>query len=60
MTNIAFQDILGGSVHVYSKHKELPKWERINKALKELEYTGCIKIYLYKRRKLILLKIKRY
>jgi len=60
MTNIAYQDILGGRIHVYTAHKELPKNERIHKALSELQHVGNIKIYLYKRRKLRLLTIKRY
>ena len=60
MTNIAYQDILGGSIHVYTAHKELPKNERIQKALSELRHVGNIKIYLYKRRKFRLLTIKKY
>jgi hypothetical protein len=60
MTNIAFQDIAGGSVHVWSKDTHLPKWERINAALRDLRHTGCIKIYLYKRGKLRLIKRKGY
>lgn len=60
MTNIAFQDILGGSIHLYSSNKDLPKWERINAALKDLEHTGNIKVFLRKRRKLRLIKVVRY
>lgn len=60
MKNIAFQDILGGSIKVYSKHKELPRLERIKKALADLKHTGNIKIYLYSGRKLRLIKVKRY
>ena len=60
MTNLAFQDIAGGSIHVYSAHQNLPKWERINKALSELRHTGNIIIYLYKGRKLRKIKTKRY
>lgn len=60
MTNLAFQDIAGGSIHVYSAHSNLPKWERINKAFAELRHTGNIIIYLYKGRKLRKIKVKRY
>jgi hypothetical protein len=60
MTNIAFQDIVGGTVNVYTANKHLPKWERIDKALKELEHTGNIIVYLYKGRKLRRIKVKRY
>jgi hypothetical protein len=59
MTNIAYQDILGGSIHVYTAHKELPKNERIKKALDDLRHVGDVKIFLYKRRKMRLLTIKR-
>lgn len=60
MTNIAFQDIAGGSIKVYSKNSHLPKWDRIKLALQELNSVGCIKVYLYKRRKLRLIMIKGY
>jgi hypothetical protein len=60
MTNIAYQDVLGGSIQVYSAHKDLPKNERIQIALKELSHVGNIKIFLYKRRKLRLIKTKGY
>lgn len=60
MTNIAYQDIKGGAVHVYTAHKNLPRVERIKKALQELEHVGNIKIFLYKRRKLRLLRVKGY
>ena len=60
MTNIAYQDIAGGSIQVYSANKRLKRMERIKLALKELERTGCIKIYLYKRGKLRLIKRKGY
>jgi hypothetical protein len=59
MTNIAYQDILGGNIQVYTAHKELPKNERIQKALDDLRHVGDIKIFLYKRRKMRLLTIKR-
>ena len=59
MTNIAYQDICGGTINVYSANKNLPKQERINRALKELESVTNIKIYLFKRRKLRLIKIKK-
>ena len=52
MTNLAFQDIRGGSVHVYSANANMPKWDRIKLAFDELKHTGCIKIYLFKRNKL--------
>ena len=58
MTNIAYQDRAGGQVHVYTANKELPRLKRIKVALKELEHTGMIKIYLYKKRKLTLIKTK--
>ena len=58
MTNIAYQDVLGGSIQVYSAHKNLPKNERIKIALEELSHVGNIKIFLYKRRKLRVIKIK--
>lgn len=60
MTNIGFQDIAGGRINIYSASPELPKWVRINKALKELKHTGNIIIYLYKGRKLRKITIKRY
>ena len=60
MTNIAYQDICGGKIHVYTTNKNLPKTKRIEIALKELSSMANIKIYLYKRRKLRLLKVKRY
>lgn len=60
MTNLAFQDIAGGTIHVYSANPSLPKWERINKAFDELKHTGNIFIYLYKGRKLRRIKVKRY
>jgi len=60
MKNIAFQDIAGGSINVYSKHKELPRLERIKKALADLKHTGNIKIFLYSGRKLRLINVKRY
>jgi hypothetical protein len=59
MTNLAFQDILGGSVRVYSKGSNLPRLQRITNALKELKHTGDIKVYLYKGNKLRLLFVKR-
>lgn len=59
MTNLAFQDILGGSINVYSKDANLPRLQRINKALKDLKYTTDIKVYLYKGNKLRLLFVKR-
>lgn len=58
MTNIAYQDRCGGSIHVYTAHKDLPKNERIQRALSELSRMGNIKIFLYKRRKFRLIKIK--
>lgn len=60
MTNIAYQDILGGRIHIYSANKNLPKNERIKIALNELSSMTNIKIFLYKRSKLRLIKIKRY
>ena len=60
MTNIAFRDIAGGSIHLYTANKELPKNERIKLALTELSTMGNIVIYLYKRRKLRIIKTKRY
>jgi hypothetical protein len=53
MTNIAYQDIQGGCIHVYTKNKHLPKWERLKKARKELESMAQIKIFLYKKGRLI-------
>jgi hypothetical protein len=60
MTNIAYQDICGGTIHIYSINKDLPKHKRIELAISELSSMGNVKIYLYKRRKLRLLKVKRY
>ena len=62
MKSIAYQDILGGSIRVYREPKDKPlkRWERYKKALEDLEYTGCIKIFRYERGKLKLLKVKGY
>jgi hypothetical protein len=60
MTNIAFKDINGGAIHVYTANKSLPKNERIKVALNELSSMGNIVIYLYKRRKFRVIKVKRY
>lgn len=59
MTNLAYQDIQGGSVHIYTGHPSKPRFDRINLALKELEHVGRIKIFLYKKGKLRLIKTKR-
>ena len=58
--NIAYQDIAGGSIKIYKVNQHLPRVERIKTALKELEHVGCIKIFLYKRRKFRVLRIKGY
>ncbi len=42
MTNIAYQDVAGGVIHIYTANKHLPKWERLRKARKELESVACI------------------
>ena len=60
MKNIAFQDIAGGTVNVYSANKNLPRLERIKTALKELQHTGNIKIFLCNGKKLRLINVKRY
>ena len=60
MTNIAFQDIQGETIQVYTANKHLPRLERIKKALEELEHVGNIKIFLYKKRKLRLIQVKKY
>jgi hypothetical protein len=60
MTNIAFRDIAGGKIHVYTANQNLPKNERIKVALEELRSMGNIVIYLYKRRKFRIIKVKRY
>lgn len=60
MTSIGYQDIAGGSVHIYTAHPDLPRFERIRKALEELQHVGCIRVYLYKRRKLRLLYRRGY
>ena len=52
MTNIAFQDIAGGTVTVYTANPDLPRVDRIKTALNELRHVACIKVYLYKGRKL--------
>jgi hypothetical protein len=59
MTNLAFQDILGGSINVYSKDTNLPRLQRIKNALHDLRHMGDIKVYLYKGNKLRLLFVKR-
>lgn len=58
MTNIAYKDITGGKIKIFSASPELPKWQRIFKALAELEHTGCIRIYLFKRNKLRTIQTK--
>ena len=60
MTNIAYRDIAGGTIRLYTANKNLPKNERIKLALTELSTMGNIVIYLYKRRKLRIIKTKRY
>lgn len=60
MTNIAYKDVAGGAIHVYSAHSDLPKWERIQKALQDLKHMGNIKIYLFKRNKLRLINRKAF
>jgi hypothetical protein len=58
MTNIAWQDKQGGSIMVYTANKDLPRLQRIKLALSELESVGNINIFLFKRRKLRLIKSK--
>jgi len=60
MTNIAYQDICGGVIRMYTANSDLPRHKRIELALKELSTMGNVKVYLYKRRKLRLLTVKRY
>jgi hypothetical protein len=59
MKTIAFQDILGGSIHGYFKEGET-RHERIKNALEDLRHTACIKVFLVKGKKLRLLFKKGY
>lgn len=60
MTNIAYKDRAGGRVNVWSKDQHKPKWERIKAALEDLKHMGNIKIFIYKGRKLRLIKTKSF
>lgn len=60
MKTIAYQDVAGGSIHLY-ENKSKPnqtRWERYNEALEDLKPMARIKIYRFERGKLKLLKIK--
>lgn len=59
--NIAYQDLAGGKIHVYSVNQNLPRVERLKTALNELQHMGRVRIFLYKRRKLRVIKtVKHY
>jgi hypothetical protein len=60
MTNIAFKDIAGGPVRVYTANKDLPRVQRLKLALQELQQMTEIKIYLRKGKKLRLINVKRF
>jgi len=60
MTNIAFKDIQGGCIHVYTANKNLPKWERLRLALLELDHMACITVYLIKGNKKRIISRKGY
>lgn len=53
MTNIAYQDVAGGVIHIYTANKHLPKWERLRKARKELESVACINVFIVKGNKVV-------
>ena len=50
MKTIAYQDVIGGTLHGYFKEGE-SRHERIQNALKELKHTGRIFVYLIKGNK---------
>jgi hypothetical protein len=60
MKNLAYQDAAGGTIHVFSAHKELKKEERIKIALQELNRTAKIKIFLVDGKKIKYLFTKGY
>ena len=60
MKNLAYQDIKGGAINVYSAHKDLPRSERVKRAYKDLEHMACIKIYMVKGNKYTLIGIRGY
>jgi hypothetical protein len=68
MTNIAYRDrTLFAPPQIYMANSHLPKWQRINLALKELRNIGNIEIYLYsgkglssKQGKFRLIKTKKF
>ena len=47
MKSLAFRDILGGSIHVYSNLKKpnQKRWKRFFEGYEELKHTGNIIIY---------------
>lgn len=52
MTNLAYQDLQGGEIYVYTANNHLPKWERLKKAREELKSMARVRIFIYKKRKL--------
>ena len=67
MTSIVYQDKESGSMYIYSPQYpaqrsffELKKNKRILEAIKELEYVGNVRLYLYKKGKLRLIADRAY
>ena len=67
MQSIVYQDKTGGKMFIFSpkypaqrSFSELKRTERIENAMKELEYTENINIFLYKHNKLRLISSHSY